>query len=193
MVREAVPDDLPELVALWTELRETEGRFEPGSPAPSEAGVLSALRSAQDDPSLRILVASVDGAVAGMAVVHAGPVTPVDQRTVVSVDYLHVFADRHGQGVATSLLAATVDWADTLGAEQVMVSVSAGQREAARFYARLGFGPTTVRRAASTATLRRSLSPDPRLASVDAPARRRVARVRPLVTRTSRTGRPAQR
>lgn len=192
-VRDAVPDDLPDLVALWGQLRETAGRFEPSAPQPSEAGVLTRLRQAQDDPALRILVASVDGSVVGMAVVHAGTVNPLDERVVVSVDYLHVFADRHGLGVGTGLLATAADWAETLGAEQVITSVSPGEREAARFYARLGFGPTMVRRSASTAVLRRALSPDPRLASRDAAARRRLGRVRPVVTRASHLGRQAQR
>lgn len=183
-VRDAVTDDLPDLVALWAELRETAGRFQLTAPHATEAGVLARLRQVQEDPQLRVLVASMDGAIAGMAVVHAGPVSPLVDELAVSVDFLHVFAERRRRGVGSSLLAAVAEWADALGAEQVVTSVSPGERDVARFYARLGFGPTMVRRAVSTSTLRRTLSPDPRAVSLDVVSRRRLGRVRTAMPRT---------
>jgi GNAT superfamily N-acetyltransferase len=188
VVRDAVPDDLPDLVALWTELVRTAGRFQLVVPQVSEAWVLTRLRQAQEDPNLRVLVGSVDGTVAGMAIVHAGPLSPVDDNVVVSVDYLHVLSQLRGRGVGSSLLAAVAEWADTLGAEQVVTAISPGEREASRFYARLGFGPTVVRRSASTPVLRRALAPDPRLASLGTAGRRRLGRGRPGMPRAARPG-----
>ena len=64
--------------------------------------------------------------------------------------------------------------AERVGAEVIVGNVPAQSREANRFFARLGFGSVIVRRATSTAALRRRLRPGAKPERFEALRRRRV-------------------
>lgn len=175
MVRDAVPDDLPDLVGLWQELLPTSARVERGPGQSAEAAVLERLREVTQSPDRRLVVATVAGEVAGMAVLTFGGVLPLIDQNAVHVHYLHVRDGLRRRGVGHALLAAAASWAEDRGAEQVITALPANAREANRFFARLGFSQTVVRRVTSTAALRRRLAADPLQASAEEVAARRRA------------------
>lgn len=79
----------------------------------------------------------------------------------VSIDMLFVLPELRRQGVARSLLTAAARYADRQGAEHLASTVPAGDRDANRFFARLGFAAETVRRVATSATVQRKLAGEP--------------------------------
>jgi GNAT superfamily N-acetyltransferase len=185
IVRDAAPDDLPALLAMWRELRELGGRFERSMPQVSEDGVLDRLRAIGDDPAWRALVAIHDGEVAGMAVLTSSAYAPLFDQNAVHVHYLHVRDGCRRRGVARSLLGAAVTMAEEVGAEHVITSVLPHLRETQRFYARLGFGPVVVRRSVPVSMLRRRLAGDLRATVADnvLARRRNLRRVRAAMAR----------
>lgn len=184
-VRDAVPDDVADLVAMWGEARETTtGRTDRILPQASDAAALSMLRSVSEDPSTRVLVATLDTKVVGLAVLTRSACLPLLAVQSVQLHYLHVRPHARRRGVGRSLVAAAAAWAEECGADQVITNVPPGERETNRFLARLGFGQMAVRRSAPAAALRRRLTPDPRAVIVDDVARRRLRRVRGAVART---------
>ena len=187
-VRDAVPDDVADLVAMWTELREAAGHIDRTLPPASEAGVLARLQQVRDSAGHRVLVASMDGAVVGMAVLTYGDVLPLVDSTAVHVHYLHVRPGSRRRGVGHALVTAAATWAEDMGAEQLVTSLLQSEREANRFFARLGFGQSVVRRVAPTAALRRRLLPDHRASLAEGFAARRATlrRVRAAMVRPIR-------
>lgn len=186
-VRDARPEDLPDLMEMWRELREIGSRLERVTPVASEDGVLDRLREVAEDPRSRAVVAEVDGAVAGMAVFTKTPFAPLFDQAAVHVSYLHVRPAFRRRGVARVMLAAAASFADEVGAEHVVTSVMPHLRETNRFYARLGFGPVVVRRSVPVSLLRRRLAAERVASPADSmlARRRTLRRVRAAVARVS--------
>jgi GNAT superfamily N-acetyltransferase len=78
----------------------------------------------------------------------------------VAIDQLFVQEDFRRHGVARQLLAAAATHADRVGADQIASNVPSQVRDANRFFARLGFLPTVVRRVTTPAALHRKLAGD---------------------------------
>lgn len=186
-VREARPDDLPALMAMWEELRTVGSRLERVMPAADEGGVLARLADVTADPASRALVATVDGEVAGMTVLTASPYAPLFDQRAVHTHYLHVRDGYRRQGVGKALLAAAVTFAEEEGAEHVLTSVLPQMRDTQRFYARLGFGPVVMRRSVPVSVLRRRLAGGGTVSLSDhlVARRRTLRRVRAAVARTA--------
>lgn len=189
-VREATPDDLPDLLVMWRELRRLGSRYERAIPQPTEEGVLSRLHLAHDDPRVRILVAVIGEEPVGMAVLTYQPFAALFDAYSVHVHYLHVREGSRRHGAGRALVAAAAAFAEEVGAEHVLTSVASQLRETQRFYARLGFAPAVVRRVAPVATLRRRLTADGHTrAGQDLLARRRSvvtrSRIREALLRVS--------
>ncbi|NHC12222.1 GNAT family N-acetyltransferase [Motilibacter deserti] len=157
-VRAAVPADVPALVEMWSELRELSR--DRAAPVPSERGVRARLERADQDPDLRIVVATLDGEVAGMAVLTHQPYAALFDVQSVHLHFMHVRDGFRRKGVGHALVAAAAAYAEEMGADHVMTSTLPTARDANRFYARLGFAPMVVRRAAPVATVRRRLAAD---------------------------------
>jgi len=185
VVREARPEDLPALLAMWDELRRMGSRLERVMPAADENAVLDRLSAVEHDPSSRALVAVVDGEVAGMTVLSITPYAPLFDQQAVHAHYLHVREGFRRKGVGKALLGAAVAFADESGAEHVITSVLPQMRETQRFYARLGFGPVVVRRSAPVSVLRRRLAGPVGAAEHVVARRRTLRRVRAAVARTA--------
>ncbi len=172
-VREATPDDLPDLLAMWRELRELGSRLDRSAGQASEEGVLARLAEAQANPDVRVVVATIAGEVVGMAVLTHQPFAALFDARAAHVHYLHVRAGHRRRGAGRALVAAAVAFADEHGAEHVVTSVYSHLREANRFYARLGFGPMVVRRVAAVPALRRKLAAEARVGALDEILQRR--------------------
>jgi GNAT superfamily N-acetyltransferase len=187
VVRDAGPDDLPALLTMWHELRDLVGRLDRTMPTASEDGVLDRLKAISDDPQSRAVVASVDGQVAGMAVLTNTCYAPLFDQCAVHVDYLHVREGFRRRGVGGALLSAALSMAEEVGAEHVLTSVLPQLRETQRFYARLGFGPIVIRRSVPVNILRRRLCGEARPTPADnlLARRRTLRRVRAAVARVT--------
>jgi GNAT superfamily N-acetyltransferase len=175
-VRPATEADLPALLSLWSSLRAVrrDGVASRGGKEPSRAVVVGAeerLLEVLRSPKCRVVVADVEGAVAGMAILSDTFIGQLLEMPAVQLTHLVVAEGQRRRGVGRALLAGAVTWAEEVGADEIVASVLPSLREANRFYARLGFAPLVMRRVVPVTTLRRNLAmTDPRGAR---PRRRR--------------------
>ena len=113
--------------------------------------------------------ASVDGSPVGYLVLSDSVTGPLTDTSCTSIDQLFVSTRWRRHGVARQLLAAAAAHAERVGAEAIVSHVPSQVRDANRFFARLGFSPTVVRRVTTPAALHRKLA-----ATGEAPVLRRV-------------------
>ena len=139
------------------------------------------LRNALQRNDVVAFIAFVDSRPAGYLVLSDSTRSLIVDSPCVSIDMLYVDPAHRRLGVGRTLLSAASRYADRQGAEHVASLVPAQDRDANRFFARLGFAPETVRRVTSSATLQRKLAGEPRparLAIDQVMARRRDLRLR---------------
>jgi GNAT superfamily N-acetyltransferase len=160
LVREATDDDVLAIAGLWEEMRGKGGRVGPFGPPASAVSIRERLGSLRSDPSHRVIVAEVDGDVAGLAVLSRLPVTPISDVESVQISFMHVRDDRRRRGVGRAIVSAATEFAADVGVDYVTVGVFPGARESNRFFARLGFSPLVMRRAIATTALQKKLSAD---------------------------------
>jgi GNAT superfamily N-acetyltransferase len=156
LVRDAGPDDVDDLLELWT-VRGSERTL--ASPVRSDA--LASAAGVAADPDQRLLVAVVDDRVAGAAHLVRAPVSPIHSDSAVYVLHLQVLDRFRRHGAGRSLMEAAVTWAEEKDSTHVVAAASAGSRDANRFMARLGLGPTAMVRAATVASMRAKLPLEP--------------------------------
>lgn len=120
------------------------------------------LRTALQRNDIYAFIAFVDDRAAGYVVLADSTRSLLVNSPCVSIDMLFVHPELRRTGVGKALLGAAGRHADRQGAEHLASAVPTQNREANRFFARLGFAPETVRRVTSTATLQRKLSGEPR-------------------------------
>ena len=155
VVRDAEPADAAALLRIWNDLRRTTA----GAPRPPMNEVRASLARVATDPEQRLVVAVLEDEIIGAAFLNRTPLSPVHADDAVQISHLQVLehARRHGAGKA--LVESAVAWAEEKGATTVMSAATAGDREANRYLARLGFAPLAVIRAASVASLRAGMLP----------------------------------
>lgn len=187
-VRPATVDDLPALLELGEELRDqllTAGVPGRGRAAgiTSRAATQARYLDALDDRDRHVVVVADPGArggeVLGMALLTVAPVNALLDARAVHMSHAVVAGRHRRRGVGRALVAAAAAYAEDNAADQVVVSVNPGSREANRFFARLGFGPMAIRRVASVASVRRRLAAD-ELRPVEHVVRRHRRRMGPL-------------
>ncbi|MCW2744604.1 MAG: Acetyltransferase family protein [Mycobacterium sp.] len=155
VVREATPDDLETVVALARDV--APGRASRG-PAPAPQLLHARFAAALAAPDERLFVACRDdNSVVGMALVVAGTTDELLPASAVHLLRACVAPGSRRRGAGRALVAAALGWADELGAEVLTAGVPPTARELRRSLARLGFGPSSERRVASVAVLRRRL------------------------------------
>lgn len=161
-VRPAGREDLPALLSLFDEMRETLRSHSGRTPEQLRARAEERYVAAMADPGSRIFVVAdaLDGGVLGLAYLALTPLTSLLDVTCVTMIQMHVARGARRRGAGQALIAATAQWAEDCGAETVTVNVGPQARDSARFYARLGFAPVSVKRVAPVAVLRRRLSPE---------------------------------
>ncbi len=156
-VRDARPEDMPDLLELWCELRDHTprrvGRV-PDAMAATEARYVDAMRN----PGCRLVVAECAGELIGMVLLCVGSSSALVDSAAVEMTHMVVSPRHRRRGAGKALIGAAASYAEEVGVDQVVASVLPQDREANRFYARLGFGPVVVRRVASVSALRRQLS-----------------------------------
>lgn len=92
------------------------------------------------DPEIDVLVAEIDGAMAGYAMVHGGE-TPACVTLDAPMELWRFYVDRawHGRGVAQALMEAVDEAARERGADALWLSVWEHNPRAQAFYSKCGF------------------------------------------------------
>jgi len=173
-----VDDDLrPALIGLWVTNRVDSGTT---PEAAHRMAVDGSVSTALDRSDVCAFVALADEAPVGYVVLSNSTVNALVDTPCVAIDQLFVVPESRRHGVARQLLAAAASYAHRVGAEQIASNVPSHIRDANRFFARLGFTPTVVRRVTTTAALHRKLagSDVPRYSLEQVLQRRRTARGR---------------
>lgn len=147
-MRAAGDDDLDALARLWHEADELHARLSPGffrrpDLARGRQRASEALRDADESEHETILVA-VDGKNVVCGACHLQIYdTPVGH-TMVSqrrghIETLIVARAQRRRGIGRTLMTAATEWAKSQGAHQLLLTVWAGNSDAERFYAALGY------------------------------------------------------
>lgn len=156
-VRRVGEDEERSFTELWMASRVEAGvSREVAARAASEGRISAALN--RDD--VRAYVATADGQAVGFAVAATSPFSALTEAPCVTIDQLYVAPNARRHGVARHLMSAVTLYADSRGCDQIGCHVPAQQREANRFFARLGFSSQVVRRITTVAALRRRLGTD---------------------------------
>jgi ribosomal protein S18 acetylase RimI-like enzyme len=191
-VRPAAEPDLPALLALGEELREQlmpgEG-IGRGSPCNGQRPALEQrYRDALADEGRHVLLAvSGEGTqeeVLGMALLSVSGTNALLDLPAVHVTHVVVADKQRRRGAGRALVAAAAAFAEERGLEQIVVAAAPSSRDAARFFARLGFAPVSVRRTAPVSVVRRRLALAEGL--TEPLGRRRVLRAAGAVRGTAR-------
>ena len=154
IVKRVDADSLQSFTELWVASRVEQGTsIEVASRAASEGRLAHALQR----PEVRAYLATANQASLGFAVMSHAPISCLSESPCVAIDQIYVVPSARHHGVARHLLAAVTAYAEKVGSEQIVSYVPAQLRDANRFFARLGFSSTSVRRVTSTALLRRRL------------------------------------
>jgi ribosomal protein S18 acetylase RimI-like enzyme len=148
-IRPAVPADLPAvgrlgalLVRLHHEL--DPRRFNPPTPQ-TEEGYAAFLGRQREEPSVVVLVAERDGAVAGYSYAGMEGRDYMALRGPAGVVYdLVVDPAQRRNGIGERLLEATVARLVELGAPRIVLSTAQRNENAQRLFTRLGFRPTMI-------------------------------------------------
>ena len=178
--RTATPADVPVLVALWNELRQVGGRAERAVNPVALTDIADRFIDAVSSSDCRVVLATVGGEPAGMAVLHTALADPLADSQVVHVSHVVVAARARRRGVGHALVAAAADYAEERQIEHVIAGIYPSLRDASRFYARLGFAPLVVQRIVPVSGLRRRLGADAGLSRKEDVVRRRTRLRRPV-------------
>jgi len=104
------------------------------------------------DPGRIILIASEGDRPLGYSMLVGGPIADpevakvVDAGTSIELSKFYLAPDRHGSGVAATLMAATLAQAAATGASFCWLGVNQRNERAGRFYAKQGFEVVGVKR-----------------------------------------------
>jgi len=159
IVREATLDDVPALLEIWSDMARRshcDRRSEHGD----SDGVAAVARIAAD-PEQRLLVAILDGQVAGAAHLMRAPISPLTSDVAVYVSNLQVLDGFRRRGAGRALVDAALRWAEEKDTTHVLAAASAFSRDANRFMARLGLSQLAVVRGATVTALRAKLPVEP--------------------------------
>ncbi|WP_299037804.1 GNAT family N-acetyltransferase [uncultured Pseudokineococcus sp.] len=138
-VRRAVSDDVPALVALLADdvLGATR---ESGDPAPHDLAPYERAFAAVDaDPAHLLVVAEVDGEVAGTLQLTVLPGLSRRGALRAQVEGVRVAAAHRSSGLGSALVTWAADEARRRGCALLQLTTDARRVDAHRFYERLGF------------------------------------------------------
>jgi len=160
-LRDAVPEDAADLVALWAE-------HLPRSMSP-EDDMRLAIKRADESAGDRIVVARYAGVFAGAVYLQLTTRSPLDPEPVLSLLLPGVVDAFQRHGVGRALMEAGVQYAETQGITQLRTGSASNNRMAHRFMARLALSPLAVVRTAPTHVVRARLTAQRPRAAAAAP------------------------
>ncbi len=169
-VRTAEPSDVMVLRELWSDILRKGGLDE----QLADVGRVVATSCERDD--VCVVVAEIDGEVAGAVYLEASTFTPLNLEPAVLAISPHVLQQYRRKGVGSALMEAACRFADQHGINHVQTAAAAESRDANRFMARLSFAPQAMLRAATTSSVRARL-PKARQVTQAATSKQRIDRV----------------
>ena len=169
-VRVAGEADVAPLRELWGDI------LRRGALDEQLADVANILSTADAREDQCVVVAEVDGEVAGAVYLEATTFTPLNLVPAVLAVSPHVFPQFRRKGVGSALMEAACRFAEQHGIGHVQTAAAAEARDANRFMARLSFTPQATLRAATTTAVRARL-PQSRQVTQAATSRQRIDRV----------------
>lgn len=137
-LRQARAADLPHLLALYHQLSELSTQPEESSRAVTDEH-REALRRIAGDPSLRLLIAEVDGQVVGALTLYLLPNLSHGGRPFALIENVVVERDLRGGGIGRRLMARAESVASDAGCYKVMLMSNARRAPAHAFYRALGY------------------------------------------------------
>ncbi|MET3960323.1 GNAT superfamily N-acetyltransferase [Marmoricola sp. OAE513] len=156
-VRDACPEDAQALLRLWSE--SGPRGVETASPRPVEEAA-AALAQIAADPDERVIVGLFEDEVVAAIHLRRAAMSPLHTDMALHSSYLLVSPEHRKHGFARMMLDAAVTWAEDKDIAHITAITSSGSRDTNRFLARLGLGTVASVRVASTAVLRRKLTPE---------------------------------
>jgi GNAT superfamily N-acetyltransferase len=184
--RVAVAADAAILLTLAAHLDDIGGRAERAVSPASTGDVHGRLLELVAGEASRVVVACLDDAPVGMAVMRLARPDPLSDSFVVQLAHVVVAPGHRHRGVGQALVESATVFAMEHQVDHVAVSVYPSLRDASRFYARLGFAPAATHRVAPVGLLRRRLGLDRPVAATAAGFRRRGRLPRPLPSQRAR-------
>ena len=156
-IRDARPDDAPDLLALW----DVAGGKTAEQPQPRPVDeATSALAQVAADPDERVVVGLYEGRLVAAIHLRRTAMSPLHTDVAVHTSYLLVDPGHRKHGFARALLDVAVTWAEEKDITHITAITASTSRDTNRFLARLGLATVATVRVASTATLRRKLTPE---------------------------------
>ena len=148
VIRFASEKDIPGMIGLLKQVGQVHHEIRPdlfrsGAQKYDERALSALLK----DTSRPILIADLDGRVAGYAfcILQITKDDPVlCDRKVLYIDDLCVEETLRGRGIATALYHKTLDFARELNCDAVTLNVWSGNDSAMKFYEKSGFKPQKV-------------------------------------------------
>ncbi len=153
-VREVSRDDIVQLEAIWLEIS-------PENSAQDMSPLISRVELSENSETFKLVAAWDSQGVVGIACVSLVDVGTWSELSSVQISGLHVVRNSRRRGVAKAILNCALGYADVWGCSNIMASVPPQEREANRFFARLGFAPISIRRITETSALRKKISDEP--------------------------------
>jgi GNAT superfamily N-acetyltransferase len=155
-IRDACPEDVIALLRLWAHDKRTADQT---TPRPVEEAT-RALAQIGADPDERMLVGFLDDQLVASLHLRRAPLSPLHTESAVHTSYLHVHPDHRRRGYARALLDTALTWAEEKDVTHITAITTSNSRDTNRFLARLGLGTAATIRIASTASMRRKLTPE---------------------------------
>ncbi|HET7870569.1 MAG TPA: GNAT family N-acetyltransferase [Actinomycetota bacterium] len=160
-VRQATPDDVPALVALFQELDRMQSDWRVFTPRPGfydEVGLK--YREAMSTENAVVLVAEDEGEIVGMAYGEVRIPSRFSDERALELSGVVVRTGYRGRGVGRALVQEAARFAGELGVEWVELKTFAPNQGAMAFWEGLGFTPRVVQMTQGTKALVQRLSED---------------------------------
>lgn len=138
--REAVVDDLPEIVRLLADDPLGSTRETPGEDIPE--AYFRAFAAIEKDPNNSLVVAEVAGKVAGTLQLTYIPGLTYTGGKRAQIEGVRVAAEQRGAGLGQLLITWAIDRARARGCRVVQLTTDRQRPEAIRFYQKIGFRPS---------------------------------------------------
>jgi ribosomal protein S18 acetylase RimI-like enzyme len=160
-VRQATPEDVPALVALFQELDRMQSDWRVFTPRPGfydEVGFK--YREAMSTENAVVLVAEDEGEIVGMAYGEVRTPSRFSDERALELSGVVVRTGYRGRGVGRALVQEAARFAGEMGVEWIELKTFAPNQGAMAFWEGLGFTPRVVQLTQGTKALVQRLSED---------------------------------